>query len=225
MRTTLRKLLICPYFGELPPWFDTFMANAEGLSEHGYTLLIDHDEDAFQGRVSELLDVTCPPLYGTGKIWDFRPALGLLYEKEAKGYDFWGHIDFDVVLGNVQKWVTDEFLDGLDMHSNHRVYVNGCWSLYRNNDLMRHFFMEVPTWRRLMENPEPNGWIELEYSDRMMIAGGEERLRYRWTGWQVYTDEDLREVRWQGDRLMCRDEEIMLAHFRRTKVYPKGCLA
>lgn len=220
----ISKLLLCPYFGEFPPWMDLFIANFARMGLLGYDILIDRDENGFRERVRDKLDIECPPMWGTGKIWDYRPALGMLYSTEITQYDFWGHIDFDIVLGRVDQFVTDEFLDGLDMHSNHDAYVNGCWSLYRNNGLMRTLFGGHPTWRWELECPEPTGWAETSYSQVMLREEANGRLRKAWTQWQVFKVEDLAEVHWEGDRLMLRGEEQMMAHFRRSKQYPPGCL-
>ena len=220
----ISKLLLCPYFGDFPPWIDLFIQNFQRMGPLGYDILIDKDEKGFRQRVQNKLGTKCPPMWGTGKVWDYRPALGLLYEEEARGYEFWGHIDFDIVLGRVDQFVTDEFLNGLDMHSNHDAYVNGCWSLYRNNATMCNLFMEFENWRTYLEAPGAIGWAEVEYSDTMLQAEFEGRLRKVWTEWQVFKVEDLAEVHWEGDRLMLRGEEQMMAHFRRSKQYPPGCL-
>lgn len=220
----ISKLLICPYFGAFPIWMPRFLNNANRLRAHGYDLLIDTDEDAFRQRVRSVLDIECPPMNGSGKVWDYRPALGALYAAEAANYEFWGHIDFDVVLGRVERFVTDAFLDGIDMHSNHDDYVNGCWSLYRNNSTMNWLFSDYPTWQWTLECPDPTGWIEKEYSLLMDLSAQEGELRLAWTEWQVFTVEDLAEVHWDGDRLVSHGEEVMMAHFRRTKVYPPGCI-
>jgi hypothetical protein len=162
---------------------------------------------------------------GTGKVWDYRPALGLLYEDETTGFDFWGHTDFDVVYGRVEQWVTDVFLERLDMHSNCTSYVNGCWSLYRNTRLMRTLFQDEPLWQPIMEDVRPHGWAEKEFSKLIADAHRERSLRKAWTQWQVFGDNDLDSLRFDGDRLMVDNTEVMMAHFRRTKRYPPGCVA
>lgn len=191
------------------------------MRELGYEFLFDTDEVAFRDRVLDRLGVVCPPMTGTGKMWDFRPALGLLYEDEARGFDFWGHTDFDVVYGRVDRWVSDEFLSTVDMHSNCYEYVNGCWSLYRNTPLMRDLFMRESSWGKIMERRLPTGWAEKEFS-KVIVAARD--VRRKWTQWQAFGDEDLAALRLDGNRLWLHDEEIMMAHFRRTKAWPAGCV-
>jgi hypothetical protein len=205
----------------MPLWLDNA---SRALEPAGYDFFIDTDEDDFRERVERKLGVIAPAMHGTGKVWDYRPALGLLYSEELHGYDFWGHVDFDVVFGRVDQWVTDEFLGEIDMHSNCSSYVNGCWSLYRNTPLMAELFLEEPLWGEFLTTEKPNGWAEQEFSRLITYAEQEGRLRKEWTEWQVFEPSDLAVLRFDGERLMCGPDEVMMAHFRRTKVYPPGCL-
>lgn len=221
----ISKCLVCPYFGEYPPWWKHWLSNTEHLRDLGYEFLFDNDEDAFRKRVRRVLDIECPPMWGTGKVWDFRPALGLLYREELTGFDFWGHTDFDCVYGRLDQFVSDEFLQDIDMHSDCRDYVNGPWSLYRNTTQMRELFFEEPLWEELMQEPEPNGWAEFAFSGLIRAAHDEGQLVKAWTQWQVFEERDLAEL-WLASegRLTLRGEEVFMAHFRRTKVYPAGCV-
>lgn len=221
----ISKCLVCPYFGKYPPWMDHWLANSEHLRELGYEFLFDDEEDEFRERVRRVLDIECPPMRGTGKVWDFRPAFGMLYEKELAGFDFWGHTDFDCVYGRVNLFVTDEFLQDIDMHSDCRDYVNGPWSLYRNTAQMRDLFMEEPMWQPIMEDPEPSGWAEKEFSEIIRFAHDEARLVKAWTQWQVFEPHELSQL-WlsPGSGLTLNGREVFMAHFRRTKVYPAGCV-
>ncbi len=214
MKSRIKKVFICPYFGELPPWFDLYKPQIEKLKKYGYDFIIDQDLEGFKKRVKEKLDIDCPIKSGTGKVWDYRPTLGLLYEDEIKGYDFWGHTDFDVVYGDVGAWVTDEFLDGLDLHSNHDTYVCGCWSLYRNNKRVNNLFKDPPYWKDFMITERANGWVETGFSRYLEISG----LRYKYTFWQG--DPDDPQIELKEGKLYQKGKEIMMYHFRRQKVWP-----
>jgi hypothetical protein len=221
----ISKCFVVPYFGVYPPWMEHWLANSVHLKALGYDFLFDTDEADFRRRVRRILDIECPPMHGTGKVWDFRPALGLLYEEELTGFDFWGHTDFDCVYGRVDRFVSDEFLQEIDMHSDCRDYVNGCWSLYRNTSQMRDLFMEEPFWHPIMEDPEPSGWAEKQFSEIVGFAHDEGRLVKAWTQWQIFEPSELALLRLAPDnRLLCGRSEVFMAHFRRTKAYPAGCL-
>lgn len=217
MADIMKKVMITPYFGELPPWFDKFKENFTAtLGKQGYDWLLDTDIDEFKRRVKFMLGFDYPGLPGTGKVWDYRGALGALYWDHLEGYDFWGHMDFDMCFGDVSKWVTDEFLSELDVHSNHHEYVNGCFSLYRNTFRVNTLFMHYPGWQEKMKHLDANGWVEKEFSRTLEQSG----LRYKYTFWQgnPYTTEP--NLKFEDGKLYQDGEEIAMFHFRRSKRWP-----
>lgn len=218
-----KTLLIVPFFGELPPWFDRWRESIGRLEPYGYDVLLDRDEDGFRERADKILAVDAPPLAGTGKAWDFRPALGVLYDEELAGYDFWGHTDLDVVYGRVWEWITDEFLDSVDLHSNHHDYVCGFWSTYRNKPPVNELFRRTPNWAGLMESPRASGWIETAYTATVDQAHRRGEIRRAYTHWQTEDLNNYDTLRWDGDRLVEGDREVFAAHFRRTKAWPEQC--
>lgn len=220
----IRKLLICPWFGELPPWFSLWEANVAALKGEGYDVLRVHDLDWFKQRVREVLDIEAPIVAGEGKIHDYRCAFGLLFEPELIGYDFWGHTDFDCVYGRINTFLPAFVLDNLDLFSNHIDYVSGPWSLYRNVPEVNTLFQEHPHWRSFLKDPDVSGWVEKEFTGLVDDAHDQQRIRRMYASWQTRNLDDFGSVRFdEQGRLVEGQREIMVAHFRRTKEYPKGC--
>lgn len=205
----IKKLLIMPYFGPLPEWFNQYDPPV------GYDLFIDQNLEGFKKRVKQKLGINAVIEPGTGKVWDYRPALGYLYKDKLQGYDFWGHTDFDCVYGDVDKWVTDEFLAGLDVHSNHNTYVCGCWTLYRNTPRVNTLFQKCD-YEKFMLDPKANGWVESEYSRCLEQSG----LRYKYTFWQGNPYTTTPNLTKKLGNLYQDGEEIMMFHFRRSKKWP-----
>ena len=144
------KIFILPFFGELPPWIEQWKKNMESLN---YDYIIDTDLDSFKERVKRVLGIECNIVSGTGKLWDFRPALGLLYKDEIEGYTHWGHTDFDCVYGDVDKYEPECY----DIWSNHHNYIMGAWTIYKNNPVINKLFKAFPKWREKMNGTEPPG--------------------------------------------------------------------
>lgn len=216
----IKKLLIAPWFGPAPPWIDHWANNITRLEEHGYDVHVSMDQPEFNLRVQNLFDI--PNAIGDDgrKLCDYRCAFGLIYAEELEGYQWWGTTDLDVVYGRVERYVTDDFLDELDLHSNHPTYVSGPWSLYRNVPAVNELFTLHEDWRGHLENPTTTGWVETEYS-RLVESG---LINYAYTNWQAQNLNNFDSLRWDGDRLMEGRDEVMLAHFRRTKEYPRSLL-
>ena len=222
----ISKCLIVPYFGEYPPWMNDWFNNTERMKTLGYNFLFDTDEAAFRDRVRDILMIEPPPMMDTGRIWTFRPALGLLYAREIQDYEFWGHTDFDCVYGRVEEWVTDEFLDGLDVHSNHDEYMCGPWSLYRNTTVVNNMFKATGEWRERMEGDDwAHGWAEKGFSRIVDDFHDEGLIRRQYTKWQTRSQDDFSTCVLHDDGRLTEDgKECMMLHFRRVKQYPKGCV-
>src|SRR5688572_22293825 len=206
----IKKILITPFFGAFPEWMDKLQA------PEGYDWLLDTDLEAFKKRVKEKLSIEYPGEYGNPKIWDYRCALGLLYEEEIKDFEFWGHTDFDMVFGDVDKWFTDEQLNELDIWSNHDTYICGCWTLYRNINIVNSLFMWEQNWKDFLVHPEINGWVENRYS-RLVE---ESRLRYKYSFFQGDPYHPPFNLKKEDGKLFQDRIEIPMLHFRRCKKWP-----
>ncbi len=216
----LKKILITPYFGKFPEWMDKFSP------PEGYDWLLDTDLETFKKRVRDKLGIEFPGVYGSPKVWDYRCALGFLYEEEIKGFDFWGTADFDVVWGDMNKFYPDSMLGKYDFISGHNTYMAGCFSLYRNISDVNELFFKPGFWQNILEDPKPSGWVEDYYSRTVEESG----LRYKYTfhqgnpwdkepilkrmGKGLFQDEDKRGIEttvWT---------EVAFFHFRHSKRWP-----
>jgi len=218
----LRKIFLCPYFGEFPAWFTEYREHIKQLERYGYDFLITSDLDDFKRRVKDKLGIDCPVIPGTGKVHDYRPALGLLYEEEIQGYDYWGHTDFDCCYGRIDRFMPNEQLAELDIWSNHVDYICGPWTLYRNDQKIILFFERYPQWREILSQPETTGWAEFQAGftgvvDKAHADGDINRL---YTMWQTKDLNDFSTVRFVDGILIEGQTEIMMAHFRRKKEWP-----
>jgi hypothetical protein len=70
------------------------------------------------------------------KLNDLRPAFGYIFSEWFTGYDFWGSIDLDVVLGDLRAFLTEEVLEGND-----KVLTRDHFYLYRNTEEVNKRFM------------------------------------------------------------------------------------
>lgn len=208
-----KTLLICPWFGDLPPWYDKYLENIKPLKAMGYDFLMERNLESFKKRVFRRLDIECPIVPGTGKVHDYRAVLGYLYNEELKDYNWWGHTDFDCVYGRVDNYMTDEFLRGIDVYSNHPNYICGPWTLYRNSFEVNNVFREYPGWEKKLIYPETNGWVEQDFTREVNA-----NLRIKYKLLHTYEVTDI--VKMEDGKLMVNGKETMMHHFRRTKVWP-----
>ncbi len=216
MANPLKKLIVCPYFGDLPPWMFEFVQNIVHLGDQGYYFHIDQDLEGFKKRVKDKLGLDCPIVPGSGKVSDYRAFLGVLYADEIKGYDFYGHCDFDMVFGDLNKWFPDSELEKLDVWSNHDTYICGPFTLYRNTQNVDNLYLQCPDWREKVRYPETNGWVEQEYSRALEKSG----LRYRYSFFQGDPYNPPFRLKFEDGKLYQDGKEIAMLHFRRSKQWP-----
>ena len=220
-----RKLLICTWFGDLPEWYDDWQANVDRLTRVGYDVFLITDERWWATRAKQTLGVTWPKHADGRKACDYRACFGVMFGRELSlgNYDFWGHTDLDCVYGRVEEFCTEEFLDGVDIYANHFDYVSGPWSLYRNTELVNHAYQQVEDWQGHLTGDVTTGWVETDFTRAVDALAAEGKLRVAYHYWQTQNLNDFSTLTWDGDQLMENGREVMMAHFRRTKVYPEGC--
>lgn len=216
----LKKLLICPFFGPLPAFYPQWRESVRTLERFGYHVLVTQDLEDFNARCGAVLGFPSPIVPGTGKLWDYRCAFGELFAKEIEGYDYWGHTDFDVVYGRVDRYVTEEMLNEkgpngrLDIYSDEDTYIGGHFTLYRNISYVNSFFRECEGWAAFMQDPTPNGWVEFGFS-----VAAKKGLNVVLSKNQATRDNRGLELDENG-YLRQNGREVMLAHFKDQKRWP-----
>lgn len=204
--------MIVPWFGPLPEWSEQYFDNTDAQP---IDWLFFFDLDEFKQRVGDILGIKCPITPGSGKIFDFRPAFGLLFADELRDYDYWGHTDMDCVYGRLDKFYAESDLADFDALSDHTHYLCGPWTLYRNTPYLAQLFLQHANWKYELEDPFASGWIETGFTEVMNESGlrVQYNLRHAW--------RTPAELHWDGEMLMDGDHEVPFFHFRYTKQWPK----
>ena len=146
----MKKIIfICPYFGVFPNYFKLTLNSikynktidwliiTDIVQNYNYpsnVKIINMSFNELRKKVQSYFDFTIA-LDAPFKMCDFRPAYGLIFKDYIKGYDFWGHCDFDCIYGNLRKFLPEEVLD-----NNERIYCLGHMSLYKNNKTINNIF-------------------------------------------------------------------------------------
>jgi hypothetical protein len=79
------------------------------------------------------------------KVVDLKPFFAYLFPHVVEGYDWWGHIDNDMLLGNVRHFVTTEMLRNYDVISpllpqDDMLRTWGPFTLYKNANTTNQLF-------------------------------------------------------------------------------------
>jgi hypothetical protein len=99
------------------------------------------------------LNVSLPSCLTPYKLCDYKPAYGLIYAQELKGYDYWGDCDLDVIFGRLSHFLTPDIFGRYD-----RYFTQGHFCFYANKEeVNRRCLLPLPrslvTFQKLMKKP------------------------------------------------------------------------
>jgi len=175
-------LVVC-YFGKLPNYASLVMRSAGGNPSIDWFVFGDHPPDfplppnvrylpMAMRELQEIMARACGTRVRIDHPIDLtrlKVTYGLCFAEQLQGYDFWGHVDLDMIYGDLRAFLPEEILDEYP-----RVYVRGHLSLYRNTDEVNRYFMlkapGVPGHEAILANEDrtqfdewPGLWKILRY--------------------------------------------------------------
>ena len=114
------------------------------------------------------------------KLCDLKPAFGVALADLLDGCDFWGHVDCDLILGDLRAFATDQRLAGYDVLSfKGRGFVHGPLTLWRNREDINRLYQRAD-WRQVFETEDYLGFDETGkrwYAARRPTPVAERRAR------------------------------------------------
>lgn len=156
-----------PYFGQWPEWMGLYLESCSRNPMIDWLFITDCGKwpgaptnvsfkastlGSFLKQVESRLGIrmTWNNAY---KICDLRPAFGEIFEKEIRGYQYFGWGDVDVIFGNMKHFLTEDLLAN-DCISFSRNHLSGHLCLWKNEPRVRSWFRQLPDWKERMEDPE-----------------------------------------------------------------------
>lgn len=188
---------IIPYFGKFPETFSVFLKSCESNTDFHWQIFTDDhshfdyppqvqvhyiEYEVFKKKLDEKFGFHVA-LDSPYKLCDLKPAYGFIFEEYLAGYDFWGHCDIDIVLGDMKHFITDDILDRYD-----KLYCLGHLILYRNTKVNNRIFMRKYKGEFLYEKvfKDPNiCWFDEEWKDENNI-----NRMFETFGLRVLTQDD-----------------------------------
>lgn len=141
---------IAPYFGKLPKFFPVFLKTCSWNPDYNWLIYTDDTTPYNYPKNVKVIYISFQNLRKRiesnfqfkicldrpYKLCDLRPMYGLIFEKEIKQYSFWGHCDFDIIIGNLNKFITEDMLVKYD-----KIFCLGHMTLYKNDYSNNRLFM------------------------------------------------------------------------------------
>ena len=146
-----RACFIIPYFGKLPNYFQLFLNSCAPNKKFDW-LIITNDNREFsypknvkkifmewndfkrfaQKKFKEKLALEYP-----GKLCDFKPTYGYLFEDLIRQYSYWGYCDIDTIMGNLDEQLPLSFLNKYD-----KIFSLGHMVLFKNSFEINRAFLK-----------------------------------------------------------------------------------
>ena len=69
---------------------------------------------------------------------EFKPAFGHIFEQYLEGYSHWGYADLDMLIGDLERWITPDELEDFDIVTygfgdQNRLYLRGQFTFHKND--------------------------------------------------------------------------------------------
>lgn len=161
--------LLTVWCGELPPWLDLFRERLRASTKFDWELVHFDDVGELNALASRALGYPCRKGSAYAAC-DYRPAYGELFAQYFDPYRYWGWLDLDVVVGDLDRLVAPELQGGwLDVYSTDWWTVNGALSLFRNCKKVNTLWRELPgdpDCKRLFAEPEYENYDECGFNDK-----------------------------------------------------------
>lgn len=141
---------IVAYFGKLPNYFQLFLKTCSYNKNFNWLLFTDDNTDFDYPENVEKIQISFEELHDivqskfdfhiklnkAYKLCDFKPAYGYIFEEYISDYMFWGHCDIDMLIGNLDNFITDDILLKYD-----KIFALGHMVLYKNSFENNRIFM------------------------------------------------------------------------------------
>lgn len=160
-------LLIVPYFGKWPLWFDAFLISVAGnpsidwLCPTDCEIPNDYPKNIkflpislteLNYHVNEVVKAEVP--LNPRKFCDLKPAYAEIFDEQVQNYDFWGFCDMDIVWGDIREFITEDILNEYDIISSRKENISGHFNLFRNTQRLNSLYKQLPYYKALFEVPE-----------------------------------------------------------------------
>jgi len=223
-------VLIIPYIGKLPHYINVFVETckfnpsvdwiifSEQLSPENKASNVKFIKTTLR-EIEELiynkLKLRANITRGY-KLCDFKPAYGIIFKDYLKGYDFWGHADLDMVVGDIRKFITSNVLEDYDIVSADERRLCGPFTLFRNCKKINELYKEHKDYEIIFGSDKHYAFDEKGFNEVVVQAQRKELIRCLFRFFQWRGNRKREAFLWRNGKLIVEEDnrEIMFLHLR-----------
>lgn len=229
-------IVVGTYYGSWPVWFPAFLLSCSSNASIQWLFFTDCQVPDVQFEnirferlsLAQLNEIAAARLgtavrKGPYSQSDLRPAYGVVFADYLRGFDFWGHCDFDVIWGDVRRFLPDTVLMDHDLVSCRREFLAGHLTLWRNRPDVNELFRSVPSHRDVFRSELYFNMDEAIISTflKSQMAAGQCPLRVHWPAQMVRWfrgDDSPDGWSWREGRVFdARGREQVYLHLQEAK--------
>lgn len=243
-------LLILPYFGKWPIWFDGHLLSIGKNPTIDWLFVTDCEIpkvypknikfvtttlQELNNHVNQVVGVDVP--LTPRKFCDLKPAYGAIFKEHVEGYDFWGFCDMDIIWGNIRNFITEDILNQYDIISSRKGAISGHFNLFRNLDMLNNLYKQVENYKDLFVNPKfmwfdehvlTNYLMSNQCSEKHLLIYWPDILLNQERGRDSHQEYHLDKWQWNQGKMFRLGrkkivEEVMYLHFINWKKTMKMC--
>ncbi len=166
MNLNKKICFLIPLYGSVPIYLNLFLKSEAFNKNFNFIFITDLDLNStlpdnvnkIDYSLDELKDLIYkntgvqPTFNSYYKIVDFKPAYGLIFQNFISGYDYWGMIDIDLILGDLNNFITQELLNVYDIISVRKYWLSGSFALFKTCYQVNNLFMQSPDWQEVFSS-------------------------------------------------------------------------
>ncbi|CAJ1339282.1 unnamed protein product [Effrenium voratum] len=191
-RQPMRSAVLLVWFGPFPPWARLTLESMRWNQGLDFLIFTDQKLDdlpenvrlrflnasAFEHRAEAVLGIR-PRLFRGYKLCDWRMAYGELFAPWLRFFDFWGWMDFDLVLGDLQRFgLNSSVLSGVDSLGDFGWPSQGPFTLLRNRQDLNTLWRQVPDVVARLLHPDIQRMNEWAFGRLLASQGRRHRLPF-----------------------------------------------
>lgn len=174
-----KVLLILPYFGEWPKYFNIYLSSCMNNQWLEIIFFTDANPPCYHpsnvkfqkyslleisNLITEKLSLENYELPSAYKLCDFKPCYGVIFENFIADYDYWAYGDIDLIYGNLEAEVREQIAAGFDFISARKEIMSGSLTLVKNNLYNNNLFKKGLNFKNLLMNTDYEGLDETSHN-------------------------------------------------------------